>query len=72
MILLRQWRETRGYSVRELARCAGVSYVTVVKVENGQTSPTVMWLEKVAKALRITVRDLFPDERTRPKPRRRV
>jgi transcriptional regulator with XRE-family HTH domain len=61
-ILLKSWREKRGYSVRELAERAGVSYVTVVKVENGRMSPTVALLEKLAQALGIGVRDLFPVE----------
>lgn len=34
-------------------------------------SPTVMMLERLAKALRITVRDLFPVERPRQTKRRR-
>lgn len=64
-ILLRHWRERRGYSVRQLARKAGVGYVTIVRIENGHISPTVAMLEKLAKALRISVRDFFPV--TRPK-----
>jgi transcriptional regulator with XRE-family HTH domain len=66
-VLLRQWRERRGWSVRELARRAGVGYVTVVRIENDQISPTVAMLERLAQALGITVRDFFPSER-RPKP----
>ena len=57
---LREWREKRGYSVRELAERAGVSYVTVVRIEGGKFSPTVALLEKLAKALGIPVRDFFP------------
>jgi transcriptional regulator with XRE-family HTH domain len=59
-LLLRHWRDRRGYSVRELARRAGVGYVTIVRIENGRLSPTVMMLEKLAGALRIGVRDFFP------------
>src|SRR5215470_1475410 len=69
-ILLRQWREKRGYSVRELAERAGVSYVTVVRIENDQISPTVALLEKLAKALGIGMRDFFPVERQGRRPRR--
>ena len=46
--------------MRELARRAGVGYVTVVRIENDQVSPTVAMLEKLAKALGIEVRDFFP------------
>jgi transcriptional regulator with XRE-family HTH domain len=48
-----------------------VGYVTVVRIENDQVSPTVAMLEKLAKALGINVRDFFPAERksrTRRKP----
>lgn len=58
-VLLRQWRERRGLSVRALAERAGVSYVTVVRIETGRLSPTVATLEKLAEALGIRVRDFF-------------
>jgi transcriptional regulator with XRE-family HTH domain len=66
-IQLRHWRERRGYSVRELAKRAGVTHVTIVRIENDQVSPTVMMLERLALALGIDVRDFFP----RPKRRQR-
>ena len=66
LILLRHWREKRGYSVRALAERAGVSFVTIVRIENDQLSPTVAMLEKLARALEIDVRDFFPFVR-RPK-----
>ncbi len=63
MVLLRHWRERRGYSVRGLAKAAGVGYVTIVRIENGHISPTVAMLERLAKGLRINVRDFFPKPR---------
>ena len=63
VILLRHWRERRGYSVRELAKRAGVGFVTVSRIENDRMSPTVAMLEKLAKALGIAVRDFFPTKR---------
>ena len=59
-VLLRHWREKRGYSVRELAKRAKVGFVTVSRIENGHISPTVAMLEKLAKALEIEVRDFLP------------
>ena len=59
-VLLRHWRERRGYSVRGLAERAGVGFVTVSRIENGHMSPTVEMLEKLARALEIDVRDFFP------------
>jgi transcriptional regulator with XRE-family HTH domain len=67
MILLRHWRERRGYSVRGLAKAAGVGYVSIVRIENGRMSPTVAMLEKLAGALDITLRDLFPVEKRSPR-----
>jgi transcriptional regulator with XRE-family HTH domain len=64
-VLLRHWRERGGYSVRELAERAGVGFVTVSRIENGHVSPTVDMLEKLAKALGITVRDFFPNQAKR-------
>ncbi len=49
-----------------------MGYVTVVRIENGHMSPTVAMLDKLAKALGITVRDLFPVERKPHRTRRRV
>src|SRR5262249_5240654 len=70
-VLLRHWRTQRGYSVRALAKRAGVGYVTVVRIENDQVSPTVAMLEKLAKALDIQIRDFFPSRR-RGRPKRRA
>jgi len=49
--------------VRELAERARVSFVTIVRIENEQMSPTVVMLEKLGKALDISVRDFFPPDR---------
>jgi transcriptional regulator with XRE-family HTH domain len=62
-ILLRHWRERRGYSVRALAERAAVGFVTISRIENGRMSPTVAMLEKLAEALGISVRDFFPTEK---------
>jgi len=64
-LLLRQWRERRGFSLHGLAEKAGVSYVTIVRIEQGRMSPTVALLEKLAGALEISLREFFPVERAR-------
>jgi transcriptional regulator with XRE-family HTH domain len=64
-VLLRHWRERRGYSVRELAKRAGVGFVTVSRIENDRMSPTVAMLEKLARALGIDVRDFFSARKRR-------
>lgn len=64
-LLLRSWRDRRGLSLHELADKAGVSYVTIARIESERMSPTVSTLEKLAQALGITVRDFFPREKPR-------
>jgi transcriptional regulator with XRE-family HTH domain len=61
---LREWRERRGWSLRELGQRSGVSYPNIRKIEVGIISPTVATLQSLADALGITVRDLFPTART--------
>jgi transcriptional regulator with XRE-family HTH domain len=69
---LREWREHRGYSIRELAARAGIGFATVYRIESARMSPTVALLEKLAKALEIDVRDFFPaSRRSEPNKRRR-
>jgi len=46
-------------SLRALAKRAGVSFVTVYRIEAGTLSPTVAMLEKLAKALNVHVTDFF-------------
>ena len=70
-IRLREWRDRRGLTVRELADRAGVSFVTVVKIENDRMSPTVATLEKLADALGIGLRDFFPPVKRKPTRRRK-
>ena len=71
-IRLREWRDCRGESLYTLAAKAGVHFTTIVRIEKGTLSPTVAMLEKLAKALDITVRDFFPPERKPRRIRRRV
>jgi transcriptional regulator with XRE-family HTH domain len=59
-LLLRHWRERRGLSLRALEARSDVSFVTIARIEASKMSPTVATLEKLAEALDISVRDLFP------------
>jgi transcriptional regulator with XRE-family HTH domain len=70
LVRLREWRERRGYSIRELANRANVSRMTVFRIESRRVSPTVAVLEKLARALRIRVGDLFPRPRAAHRPRK--
>lgn len=46
-------RNKKDLSQQELAMRAGVDKNTIWKIETGQVSPTIITLEKIAKALEI-------------------
>ena len=54
-ILLWQARTNKGWVLEQLEKKSGVSKATLNRIENGQTSPTMDVMEKVAKALNIDV-----------------
>ena len=56
---LRQMREKKGLSLRELADRAGVNWTAINRIELGKATPRFTTLEKLAKALGISVRDLI-------------
>ena len=56
-------REERALSMRELASRAGVAVSFISKIEYGKTSPTIMTLQKILEAMRVTVVDFFNDNR---------
>jgi transcriptional regulator with XRE-family HTH domain len=62
-LLLKQWRERRGLSLRQLGELSGVSYPNLHGIETGKLDPRLSTLERLARALGISVRDLFPSER---------
>jgi transcriptional regulator with XRE-family HTH domain len=57
---LREWREHKRLSLRDLGARSGIAYSNIRKIEIGTVSPTVATLQTLANALGITVRDLFP------------
>jgi transcriptional regulator with XRE-family HTH domain len=58
-------RSERGLSTSNLARRSGLSRAALWKIEQGQVSPTLRTLEKLARALGVPVHDLI-EEGTRP------
>ena len=55
---LKQLRNAKGWTQAELAAKAGVSRVHVARLETAKMEPTLGVLEKLAKALKVTVGDL--------------
>lgn len=70
VIRLREWRERRGYSVRQLADRAAVTFSTIHRIEAGRISPTITMLSKLAAALDVRMRDLLPPEPQRKRRKR--
>lgn len=57
---LKKLRTKKGLSLEKIARLAGLSLNTIVKVENGvNTNPTIETLTKIANALEVGVDDLI-------------
>lgn len=65
MIKLRHYREKQGYSLRGLAKKAGVHYVSLVRLEAGTFDPRLSTLHKLAQALKISVCDLIDQPTTK-------
>lgn len=64
---LEQWRRSQFFSVRELARRAGVKPNTISDIENGKTTlPKRDTMKKLADALGISIEDLADES---PSPR---
>jgi transcriptional regulator with XRE-family HTH domain len=57
---IRRIRQEKGISQDRLSKDADLALNTVVKIENDESpNPTVDTLEKIAKALGVTVTELF-------------
>jgi transcriptional regulator with XRE-family HTH domain len=57
---IKKIRTEKGYSLERVARLADLSLNTIVKVESGvNQNPTIETLQKIAKALDISVEDLL-------------
>jgi len=56
---IRKFREKKGLSQEKLARLADVANNTIIKIESGENqNPTLETLQKIAKALDITIDNL--------------
>jgi transcriptional regulator with XRE-family HTH domain len=59
---VRDTRVRRGLSQEELAHRAGVDRSYMSGIERGVRNITMLKLPSLARALRVSVRELFPDE----------
>jgi transcriptional regulator with XRE-family HTH domain len=58
-VRVRTLRKSRGWTLEQAARQAGLARSTLSKIENGQMSPTYEALKKLAVGLEISVPQLF-------------
>jgi len=58
-IVVRQLRESRGLSLRNLAEHSGFSAAFLSQVENAQASPSISSMERIAHALGVSLGDFF-------------
>lgn len=57
---IRRLREAQHLSQAVLAKRAKIGRITLLRIEQGTQDPTLSTLERIARALRVKVRDLFP------------
>jgi transcriptional regulator with XRE-family HTH domain len=56
---LKELREQRKLSMREMASAANVAVSLISKIESGKTSPTVATLEKILNAIQVDLYEFF-------------
>src|SRR5579864_2146649 len=64
---LRELREARGMSQRDVQNLTGFMCSYVSRIENGHTMPSLPQLERWAKALDVELSNLFNGEHTQPR-----
>jgi transcriptional regulator with XRE-family HTH domain len=69
--MVRELREARGLSQRELAERMGTTQSVVGRLEAGGSRPTIVTLERVAHALGLRLEVNFRDVQEAAKPRAR-
>jgi transcriptional regulator with XRE-family HTH domain len=67
--MVRELREARGLSQRELAERMGTTQSVIGRLEAGGSRPTIVTLERVAHALGLRLEVHFQDMQSAPKPR---
>jgi transcriptional regulator with XRE-family HTH domain len=58
-ILLKEVREERNISLRRLSQITGMSPGHLSRIENGETMPTILSIERIAIALRVKSNELY-------------
>ena len=61
-VLTWQARMKKGVTLLQLAELTGLGKSTLNNIDNAKTSPTLIELELIAKALDVRITDLFESE----------
>ena len=56
---LKQLREERALSQRDLAKLSGVTFATISRLETGKHKPTFASIRKLAAALGVEPKELY-------------
>ncbi len=56
---IQKFRKSLGYSQERFAEMLGISRTHIGHIEQGRKSPSLKLLDKIAKALKVKVGDLF-------------
>lgn len=59
-------RTEKGYSTNRLSQIAEIGQATLREIEIGKKSPNIITLEKICKALEISLSDFFVEDDTIP------
>ncbi|GMB01663.1 helix-turn-helix transcriptional regulator [Pelosinus sp. IPA-1] len=57
-----QLRTKKGYSTNKLSQLAEIGQATLREIEIGKKSPNIITLEKICKALEISLSDFFSED----------
>lgn len=63
---IKEIRQTKNISAKELANKIGITPVFLCYIESGNKKPSLDTLEKICKALDISMADLFINETVKP------
>lgn len=59
---IRHLRKLSRYTQEELGERAGLSYKFIGEIERGEVNPSLDSLSSIARALKVGVREIFPEE----------
>ena len=58
-ILIRKIREEKGISINQLSKMTGISKGHLSRIENQETMPTILTIERIVIALKVDSKELY-------------